>query len=82
MVLGTAAFCRDANVRNPGVFRAKVRGQNVDLADGFQRGLAGRRFSEDAAVGTLAVDRETSSIALCPEKLEFTVSGLWSDPRY
>src|SRR5882762_4743237 len=73
--LRTFVFRRNANVRNPSVFRAKVRGKNVDLADGFERGLAGSWFSEDATVGMLTIDRETSTVALRSKEFELTIRG-------
>ena len=50
VVFRSAALGGDANVGDAGVFSAESVGENIEIADGFQGGLALRGLTEDAAV--------------------------------
>ena len=59
----------------PGVLRREAVGKHRQFADGFERRLAGGGLAEDAAVGSLAVQRETRAVTLRAEELERAVAA-------
>src|SRR6201999_553732 len=74
-----AALGGDANVGDTGEFGTEVGRQNVDFADGFERGLALCWLAEDAPVRTLAVEREARAVTLCAKEFEFAVGRTLGD---
>src|SRR5262245_9712106 len=81
MVVLFAALGFDTYIGDSRVLRGVIIREHDQLADGLERGLAGSRRAEDAAIGTLPVERETSSVALRADKLEFPIRYSLSDVR-
>src|ERR1700722_1989028 len=68
----TAALGADAHGGDAGVLGAEPVGKHIEFADRFQRRLALRLLAENAPVGSLPIDGEISSVALCSQELEVT----------
>ena len=81
MVVRAAPLGSDPDVPDTRVLGAEVIRENVDFADGFQRRLAFRRRTENAAVGFLPVQREVRPITLGTEEFESPVRIRLRDVR-
>ena len=73
VIIGSSAFCRDADIGDARVFGCEVVRQHRNVSDGFERRLAGRGLSKHAAVGALPVKRETCAVTLGTDKLESAI---------
>src|SRR5450432_516862 len=79
VIFGAAALGVNANVGDACVLGAEVGGEDVYIADGFERRLALRGFAEDAAVRTLAVEGKAGAVALGAQEFEFAGGGTLRD---
>src|SRR6266850_8482019 len=73
VIIGTATFRTNSNICYTRVLRAEVRRKKINLADRFERRLAGGGLSENTPVRTLAVQRKAGAIALGTDELERAV---------
>src|SRR5689334_20429665 len=79
MVPVAAALGGHANISDAGVLGAEIISEDVDVAHGFQRGLAGGRLAEYSTIRALTIQREARAVALPAQKLEFAVGRTLRD---